>query len=168
MAHPLVEQLRFTRSEFQRALAGVSDEDACKRMMPMNCISWAAGHLAWQEQRYWLMGMQGRVLLPELYEQFGWGRPATTPALSTVLPTWHAIVEAVDPFLDTLTNESLLSEVAFPDIGWATSAGNLMQRVIYHYWFHAGECMAIRQMLGHANLPEFVGDIDTEAPFRLT
>ena len=26
--------------------------------------------------------------------------------------------------------------------------------------------MAIRQMLGHADLPEFVGDIDREAPYR--
>jgi uncharacterized damage-inducible protein DinB len=168
MAHPLVEQLRFTRSEFQRALAGVSDEDASRRMLPMNSISWTVGHLAWQEQRYWLMGIQRKVLLPELYEQFGWGRPATTPALSAVWPMWHAIIEAADPFLDTLTDELLTSEVAFPDIGWKTSAGNLMQRVIYHYWYHAGECMAIRQMLGHASLPEFVGDIDTEAPYRLS
>ena len=28
MAHPLVDQLRFARSEFRRCLEGVSDEDA--------------------------------------------------------------------------------------------------------------------------------------------
>jgi hypothetical protein len=54
MPHPLVLQLRFSRHEFQRALAGLSDEDARRRVMPMNCISWNIGHLAWQEQRYWL------------------------------------------------------------------------------------------------------------------
>jgi DinB superfamily len=54
MPHPLVLQLRFTRREFQRALAGLSDEDARRRAMAMNCISWNIGHLAWQEQRYWL------------------------------------------------------------------------------------------------------------------
>jgi hypothetical protein len=33
--HPLVAQLRFTRSEFQRGLAGLKDEDARKRFLPM-------------------------------------------------------------------------------------------------------------------------------------
>jgi hypothetical protein len=54
MTHPLVEQLRFTRSEFARGLVGLSQDDAMKRIQPMNAISWMIGHLAWQEQRYWL------------------------------------------------------------------------------------------------------------------
>ena len=29
----------------------------------------------------------------------------------------------------------------------------------YHYWFHLGEAYAIRQLLGHRDLPEFVGDM---------
>jgi len=29
----------------------------------------------------------------------------------------------------------------------------------YHYWFHIGEAHAVRQMLGHVNLPDFVGDL---------
>jgi hypothetical protein len=49
MSHPLVEQLRFVRSEFRRALADVDDADARRRFLPMNCISWNIGHLAWQE-----------------------------------------------------------------------------------------------------------------------
>ena len=44
--------------------------------------------------------------------------------------------------------------------------GNLLQRTIYHYWFHTGENMAIRQMLGHKRLPQFVGGIDDQAPYR--
>ena len=44
--------------------------------------------------------------------------------------------------------------------------GSLLQRVIYHYWYHTGENMAIRQMLGHTALPDFVGDLDGEAPYR--
>jgi len=54
MTHPLVNQLRFTRSEFRRALKGLSDEEARRRYLPMNCISWNIGHLAWQEQKYFL------------------------------------------------------------------------------------------------------------------
>ena len=38
MPHPLVDQLRFTRREWLRALAGVSDEDAGQRLLPMNSI----------------------------------------------------------------------------------------------------------------------------------
>ena len=50
MLHPLVLQLRFTRNEFQRALVDLTDDDARHRFMPMNCIGWNVGHLAWQEQ----------------------------------------------------------------------------------------------------------------------
>ena len=38
--------------------------------------------------------------------------------------------------------------------------------LIDHYWYHIGKSMAIRQLLGHAGLPDFVGDIDGEAPYR--
>lgn len=44
--HPLVTQLRFARSEFQRCLDGVSAEDAVHRFELMNCIGWSVGHLA--------------------------------------------------------------------------------------------------------------------------
>ncbi len=54
MPHPLIDQFRFTRSEWLRGLEGVSAEDATQHFGPMNCISWMVGHLAWYEQRYWL------------------------------------------------------------------------------------------------------------------
>ena len=37
----------------------------------------------------------------------------------------------------------------------------MLQRNFYHYWFHIGEAHAIRQMLGHPDLPQFVGDMST-------
>ena len=46
MPHSLVLQLRFTRSESQRTLEGISDDEARRRFLPMNCISWNIGHLA--------------------------------------------------------------------------------------------------------------------------
>ena len=70
MAHPLVDQLRFTRSEWLRGLEGVSEEDAAKHFGPMNCISWTVGHLAWHEQRYWLERAQDKILFPELNISF--------------------------------------------------------------------------------------------------
>ncbi|MGH2493818.1 MAG: DinB family protein [Ktedonobacteraceae bacterium] len=72
MPHPLVMQLRFTRSEFTRALQGISETDAGLRVLPMNCISWNIGHLAWQEQLNWLTRLQGQTPLPHLNELVGY------------------------------------------------------------------------------------------------
>lgn len=165
MPHPLVSQLRFTRSEFQRALEGVTDEDARRRFMPMNCIAWNIGHLAWQEQRYWLLRAQGQMLLPHINEQFAYGAPASTPPLDEIWEAWNTITKACDPWLDAVTTATLQEQVIVDGRPIGTVFGNLMQRVIYHYWYHIGENMAIRQMIGHTALPEFVGNIDVEAPY---
>jgi hypothetical protein len=160
--------LRFTRSEFKRALEGVTDAEARRRFIPMNCISWNIGHLAWQEQRYWLWRAQDQILLPHLNDQFAYGAPACTPTLEEAWAAWRTITTAADPWLDTLTTEQLHAQRAFTIDGQQIylTFGTLMQRVIYHYWYHTGENMAIRQMLGHTNLPDFVGNIDDEAPYR--
>ena len=166
MSHSLVKQLRFTRSEFIRAVKGIREEDAQKRILPMNCISWNIGHLAWQEQQYFLVYGQGRLLIPEISKNFAYGASASTPALSDVLAAWKAITQAADFWLDTLTSETLLGNVISKGKPIKYTYGNLLQRVIYHYWYHLGENMAIRQQLGHEHLPQFVGDIDGKAPYQ--
>lgn len=166
MSHPLVDQLRFTRSEFLRGVKGISDTDARKRILPMNCISWNIGHLAWQEQRYFLYFAQGQILFPNINQEFAYGAPASTPALQEVLHAWHTITAAADPWLDTLTSLKLEEHVINKGRPTARMYGNLLQRVIYHYWYHTGENMAIRQQLGHTHLAQFVGNIDRQAPYR--
>ncbi len=166
MPHPLVAQLRFTRSEFRRALAGLSDSDARRRFLPMNCISWNIGHLAWQEQRYWLERGQGQILLPQVKELFAYGAPACTPPLEEVWAAWETITAAADPWLDAVTSATLQQPVIIGGQPSTFIFGSLLLRMIYHYWYHTGESLAIRQMLGHVDLPEFVGDIDGEAPYR--
>lgn len=164
--HPLVEQLRFTRSEFMRGVKNVSDEDARKRLLPMNCISWNIGHLAWQEQRYFLYFAQGQMPFPDINTHFAYGAPGSSPPLKEMLHAWHAITTTADPWLDSQTPESLLNMVYRNGKPAGTTFGNLLQRIIYHYWYHTGENAAIRQMLGHTKLPVFVGDIDGKAPYR--
>jgi len=44
--------------------------------------------------------------------------------------------------------------------------GTSLRRITYHYWYHLGEIMSIRQMIGGEHLPDFVGNIDSEAPYR--
>ena len=165
MTHPLIDQLRFTRNEWLRALDGINDEDARKRLLPMNSISWTVGHLAWQEQRYWLTFVKGQTLVPELNQLVGYGRPATTPPLEEMTAAWRTITQAADLWLETVTSETLQEKIEIR--GWITTTyGSLLLRVSYHYWYHIGEIMSIRQQLGHSNLPEFVGSIDQEAPYR--
>ncbi len=166
MTHPLVSQLRFTRSEFTRSIKGVSDEDACKRLLPMNSISWNIGHLAWQEQRYCLY--LGQEIMPylEINEQFAYGAPASTPPLKKVLAAWKKITAETEPWLDTLTSVELQQYAFIEGRQTSRTFGNLLQRMIYHYWYHIGENMSIRQMLGHTKLVQFVGTLDRQAPYR--
>jgi hypothetical protein len=162
MPHPLVEQLRFTRSEFVRGMAGLSATDAQRRLLPMNSISWMIGHLAWQEQRYWLIRAQNRVLFPELNELLAYGKPASTPELADIWKIWREVTTAADPWLDNLTNEAVQAQLG----EGLSSVGTYLHRTTYHYWYHLGEAMAVRQISGHTGLPDFVGDIDGMAPYR--
>jgi len=166
MTHPLVLQLRFTRHEFMRGMEGLTDADARQRLLPMNSISWNIGHMAWQEQRYFLFFAQGRMLMPEVQRLFAYGAPACTPALEESLTAWKTITQAADPWLDSLTTDKLLAHVAIDGQPSQYIFGDMLQRVIYHYWYHTGESQAIRQSLGHQDLAEFVGNLDDEASFQ--
>jgi hypothetical protein len=162
----LVAQLRFTRGEFVRGLAGVSDADARRRLEPMNCISWIVGHLATQENGYWVRVAQDRRLLPDLVELAGTGSPASTPPLEDMWAAWRAVTEAADLYLDTLTPDLLATHLMWKGEPRPENIGTMLLRNIHHYWFHLGEAYAVRQMLGHRNLPEFVGSMK-EAGYRL-
>ncbi len=158
-AHPLVTQLRFARSEFVRCLEDVSAEDAVRRILTMNCISWIVGHLANQEQRWWLFLAQGRLLVPGLNDLVGFGKPASTPPLDEMWAAWCTITQAADEYLDTLTTVTLQTHLVYKGAPRPESIGTMLYRNTYHYWYHSGEAHAIRDMLGHQGLPEFVGDM---------
>ncbi len=162
MPHPLVAQLRFTRAEFVHGLQGLTDVEARRRFQAMNSISWMIGHLGWQEQRYWLFRAQGQVPLPDLNERVAYGKPATTPPLEEMWTAWRAVTKAGDPWLDTLTTEKMQAPLA----DGLANVGTFLRRTTYHCWYHLGETLAIRQMLGHRDLPDFVGDLDSQAPYR--
>jgi uncharacterized damage-inducible protein DinB len=163
--HLLVAQLRFSRSEFARGLEGVTEQEALRRFMPMNCISWMVGHLANQEHRYWVIFAQQKNVAPDLYEKVGYGKPASTPPLGEMWAAWRKVAAAADEYLETLTPAILQDYLMRNGKPLDESIGTLLLRNIYHYWYHTGEAAAVRQMLGHTNLPEFVGDINI-APYR--
>lgn len=159
MPHPHVSQLRFARSEFVRGLDGVKAGEATRRFGPMNCISWIVGHLTSQEQAYWLTMAQGRTPYPDLYQLVGSGQPASTPPLAEMWEAWRAVTAAADPYLNEVDTATLLQHFERDGQPMRESIGSMMQRNFYHYWFHIGEAAAIRQMLGHTDLPQFVGNM---------
>jgi hypothetical protein len=163
MAHPLVEQLRFARSEWRRGLRGVPEADGLRRFLPMNSIGWIVAHMAWHEQRYWLPRRAGAPPRPILNEVAATGGPATTPSLKQMLAAWKTVTTAADPHLDALDEASMSTSLPGQP---PRLFGNALLRVTYHYWFHTGEILAIRQLLDHPNRPEFVGSIDDRAPYR--
>ena len=161
--HRLVVQLRFARAELRRCLEGVSDEDARRRLGGMNCISWIIGHLANQEHRYWVRLAQGEDVAPGLNELVGYGKPASEPALDEMWDTWRKVTASADAYLGGVTPEILQTHFVRDGEPLPESIGTMLLRNIYHYWFHLGESYAIREMLGHAGLPDFVGDMASAA-----
>jgi uncharacterized damage-inducible protein DinB len=159
MTIPLVTQLRFVRSEFKRCLEGVSEKDAVKRLKPMNCISWSIGHMAVQENFYWVYMGQGKIIHPDLIELVGYGKPASTPPLKDMWKAWSDITQEADVYLDRLTPNVLVTYIVYDGKKSEETIGTMLYRNIYHYWFHTGEAHAVRQMLGHKKLPQFVGDM---------
>ena len=161
--HLLVTQLRFARGEFARALEGISAEEARRRVMPMNSLGWMIGHLANQEHRYWVVLAQQKNLAPDLNNLVGYGKPASTPALEEMRQVWRMVTAAADAYLDTLTPKILQDFLLRDGKPVDENIGTLLLRNIYHYWYHTGEASAVRQVLGHEHLPEFVGDMDAAA-----
>ncbi len=154
----IVNQLRFTRSEFRKGFNGVSEEEGAHRFLPINCIAWMVGHLAWHEQLYWLTRLQGFTPIPELNDLASFKSPASQPSLKDMISCWERITREADPFLEKLTLADLIPNVVVNGKELPFNTGTMISRVIYHYWYHNGEMQAVRQLLGHSELPSFVSD----------
>ena len=165
MTHPRVDQLRFARSEWQRGLEGLSEVDGGIRYLPMNSISWMVGHMAWHERLCWMRRARG-IKVERVLDAFATGRPASVPSFARMQEAWQRIVADADPFLDSLTTADLELPLAHDPRERPPSAGSQLQYVTYHYWAHIGEVSAVRQLMGHADLAEYVGDFTPEAEYR--
>jgi DinB superfamily len=165
MSHPRVEQLRFARSEWQRGLVGLAEADAIRRLPPMNSISWMLAHLAWHERLCWMHRAQGLRVETSL-DAVATGKPASTPALGETQAIWTRLVTVADVYLDALTTADLERPLPHDPRSNPPTVGTQLQYITYHYWSHIGEASAVRQMLGHKNVPEYVGTMPREAHYR--
>jgi DinB superfamily len=154
------ELVQFAVAEFERGLVGLTDDEARVRQVKadgsqMNAISWIVAHVAWQ----WL-GVRARATggdRPAEVASFRFGSDdPTPPPLSTALEFLEMAKQGLAS-VDAADNE-LMAKVGAPgaSITAAESVGTYLMRTVLHTWFHAGEVNAIRQMLGHPEIP-FVG-----------
>ncbi|MEQ8677061.1 MAG: DinB family protein [Aggregatilineales bacterium] len=161
----LVTQLRFVRSKWLEGLADVSAEDATTEIAPMNTISWMIAHLTSHERYMWVQMAQGRDDIAPEMAGYLWGTPRANPPLQMVWDGWHTVTQTADVYLDAITEESLLTKPLWQGRQFSETIGNLLLRNIYHYWYHLGEAQSVRQMLGHSDLPPFVGSMPLEFQF---
>ncbi len=165
MVHPLVNQLRFTRAQWQRAFENVSSADAVKRLNTTNSLSWMIGHLAFNEHIVW--GVMGRGLpIAKDVSRFQGGKPASAPPLNEAWAIWERVTAESDLFLDLLTQADMQRRLQWEGVPERDDIGTMLLNNIYHYWYHLGESQVVRQMLGHQNLSEFVGPIVGEFVYR--
>ena len=90
----------------------------------------------------------------------------STPSFTEMTETWQTMTKAAESYLDSLTTEILLTDLLLDGKAVGQTRGDAMRRITYHYWFHLGEVLSIRQMIGGTGLPEYVGIIEQEAPYR--
>lgn len=90
----------------------------------------------------------------------------STPSFKEMMETWQAVTTASESYLDSLTTKILLTDLLLEGKPVGQTRGDAMRRITYHYWCHIGEVSAIRQMIGGKGLPEYVGNIEQEAPYR--
>jgi hypothetical protein len=109
----------------------------------MNAISWTVGHIA----GHWL----GRPPRMDRYS-FGSTDP-TPPSLEEARAVLTEAITATERWLPNADAERLAS---MPDALGGESVGTGIMRATLHTWFHIGEINAVRQMLGHAEIP-YVG-----------
>ncbi len=135
------------------------------RLEPMNSISWMVGHMAWHERQVWFRRARGLKVEPIL-DAFATGQPASVPSLAATQAAWDRIVAGAEGFLDGLTTDDLEARPFHDPRPDPPIIGSQVQYVTYHYWSHIGEVSAVRQVLGHTGLAQYVGDFSPEAEYR--
>lgn len=156
MYQPL-ELARFALSEFERGLDGITDEESRRRMAKadgteMNAISWTLGHIAGHWLRVAAYAKQEEQP-GEVLRFFGPAADPSPPPLSDALK----LLDDAKASIDWLASaDDVLMSTARGE-GFE-SVGTALMRAVLHTWFHTGEINAVRQMLGHAEIP-FVGKL---------
>ena len=155
------ELARFAISEFERGLQSVTDEEAVVRTpkpdgTQMNAITWTIGHVAtgWLFD-YALMTRERMPMGERLF--FGAEADPTPPSLKEMRVMFADAKTRTEEWLPGVNDDLLSSRRGFGPQS-DENLGTQLMRAVLHTWFHTGEINAVRQMLGHAEIP-FVGSM---------
>ncbi|MDQ3396670.1 MAG: DinB family protein [Deinococcota bacterium] len=155
MEQHLVRYVQHVRRELLRATDGVLADDLERSHHGVNSVAWMVGHLAAQEQAYWLE-TRGTVLYRTLT---GYRRavPQRMDDAQTLLAQWREVTSAADVWLTGLSEDDLRRRLPLPGaVVVPENVGSLLTRVIGHYYLHIGQITVVRKMLGYP-VPSFVG-----------
>lgn len=153
-AHHLVRYVQHVRRELRRAISGMTVTDLERRLGNLNSVAWIVGHLAWQEQSYFLTS-RGQPSVAEL-EGYGHGEADPDVAFPPLFAAWESVTIAADAWLNGLDDAALRQHVEGSRLFEVENIGSLLTRVIGHYYLHIGQITAVRKMLGYS-VPGFVG-----------
>jgi len=165
MIRPLVNQLKFTRTQWRLAFANLPAADATKRLPPANSLGWMIGHLAFNEHIVWGVMGQGFAVAEDVSRFMG-GKPASTPEFEAVWAIWERVIVESDQFLDSLTQADMQRRLTWEGVPERDDIGTMLHNNIYHYWYHLGESQLLRSLLGHTGLTDFVSPIVGEFVYR--
>ncbi len=157
-AHHLVRYVQHVRRELLRAIEGMEVADLERRVGGINSVAWMVGHLAWQEQAYWLLARGEPAATPVDLQLLASGRPRaeTIPAFDELLEAWRQVTTTADAWLVTLDADDLLRHLEGRKLYELENVGTLLTRVIGHYYLHIGQITAVRKLLD-LPVPAFVG-----------
>jgi hypothetical protein len=159
----------FSLAEFERGLVGLTDEEARVRQAKadgtrMNGISWIVAHVASQ----WLAAQSRSVSEgpAETRRRYGFRSEDPTPPSLAEARELLALAKQGLGWIEA-ADDVVMARVGAPGatVTAAESVGTFMLRTVLHTWLHTGEINAIRQMLGHAEIP-FVGTMVDHLEWR--
>jgi hypothetical protein len=142
-------------NDLDRATAGLSAEDASRRIGTASPISWSIAHCANQIDSYVNVLFQGREPHPFLgQEGFRFGAAGDPAAWEQVQAAVAEVREIARPYLESLSEADLQLHVPYRGSLTALretgmSVRYALIRVALHHYFHIGEIAAARTSLGH-------------------
>lgn len=150
--YSIADLITFATDEFARGLEGLTPDEAGRRMpkadgTSMNAIAWNVQHIAahWHNAALTLAGRPFESRYPSSD-----GTPPPYLEALTLLQQFAAEFRSVPIDPERMTQPVREGR---PEL-----VSQFVARAIFHTWFHAGEVNAVRQLLGHPEIP-FVGDL---------
>lgn len=141
--------------DLDRATAGLSSEDASRRIGTASPIGWSVAHCANQLDTYVNVLLQGRE--PHAFlgqERFRFGSAGDPADWEHVRAAVAEVREAARPYLESLSEEDFTRHVPYTGSLAALretgmSVRYALIRIALHHYFHIGEIAAARTSLGH-------------------